>query len=200
MHWLMTSNETDLFAEEFKNLNLSSKEIVGKDFDDCSFENCNFNAISFKQCRFVGCSFKYCDLSLMSVLDSKFSDVRFEDCKIIGVDWTKAFWGSLTIRPMKFHKCVLNDSSFWGLNLSWMQLKECEAKEVDFREANLQKVDFDFTDFEKALFRNTNLTDANFTNARNFDIDIQTNKLKGAKFSRYEAVRLLGGLGIELVD
>jgi uncharacterized protein YjbI with pentapeptide repeats len=196
----MTSSKTDLFAEEFKNLDLSLQEIVGKDFDDCSFEDCNFSNILFKQCRFVGCTFYHCDLSLMRVLDSQFSDISFEDCKIIGVDWTKASWDSLTIRPMKFYKCVLNDSSFWGLQLEEMHIKECEAKEVDFREANLQKADFYATDFEKALFRNSNLTEANFVHARNFDIDIKANKLKGAKFSRYEALRLLGGLEIELVD
>ncbi len=194
----MISNETDLFAEEFKNLNLSFKEIIGKDFDDCSFEDCNFSHILFKQCRFVGCSFKHCNLSLMRVLDSQFSDVRFEDCKIIGVDWTKASWESLTIRPMKFHRCVLNDSSFWGLQLEGMFLRECEAKEVDFQETNLKKVDFYATDFEKALFRNSDLREANFADALNFDIDIKMSKLKGAKFNRYEAVRLLKSLGIEL--
>jgi len=196
----MTSSETDFFAEEFENLDLSSQEIVGKDFDDCSFEDCNFSHVLFKQCRFVGCSFKHCNLSLMRVLDSQFSDVLFEDCKIIGVDWTKALWDSLTIRPMKFYRCVLNDSSFWGLKLDEMHMKECEAKEVDFRESNLQKADFCATNFGKALFRNTNLSEVNFADARNFDIDIKQNELKGAKFSRYDAVRLLGGLGIELVD
>jgi len=44
------------------------------------------------------------------------------------------------------------------------------------------------------------LTGTDFTEATNYNIDIYFNEIKRAKFSRYEAVRLLNSLGIELVD
>jgi len=192
--------EEDNFAENYENLDLSGQEIVAKEFEDCTFTRCDFSSTVFKQCKFSDCTFKACDLSLISVLDSQFSACTFGDCKIIGVDWSKASWVALTQRTSQFKSCVLNDSSFWGLKLESLMISACEARDVDFREANLTEADFRDTDFTEALFRNTNLTKADFTHARNFNIDFRVNTLSGAKFSRYEAVRLLGGLGIILVD
>lgn len=78
-------------------------------------------------------------------------------------------------------------------------MKECRAKEVDFRSALLQNANFTGTDFKGALFGDTHLENANFTDVCNTQIDIRTNHLKGAIFSRFEALALLEGLGIVLV-
>lgn len=190
----------DNFAEAYHNLNLSGEEVLGKEFDDCTFLRCDFSHTSFKKCKFIACHFSHCNLSLMQVLDSQFNGCTFEDSKVIGVDWTKASWSALTQREPKFIRCVLNDSSFWGLKLEAIMICACEARDVDFREAMLKSADLSETDFKNALFRNTNLSEANLTHASNFDIDVRVNDIKGAKFSRYDAWRLLGGLDIELVD
>lgn len=79
-------------------------------------------------------------------------------------------------------------------------ISECRAKEVDFRSALLQQANFTATDFKGALFGGTYLENANFTNASNTQIDLRTNHLKGAIFSRFEALSLLEGLGIVLVE
>ncbi len=192
--------QEDNFAEVFEALDLSGQEISCTEFDDCTFSKCDLSHARFKQCKFLGCHFHFCDLSLMQVIDSQFNDCSFEDCKLIGVDWTKASWSALTQREPKFLRSVLDDSSFWGLKLESIMIRECEAREVDFREADLTKADLRDTDFMGALFRNTNLTEANLAHASNFDIDVRVNVIKGAKFSRYDAVRLLGGLDIILVD
>lgn len=192
--------EEDNFAENFENLDLSGQEIIAKEFDDCTFVKCDFSHTAFKQCKFITCHFSHCNLSLMEVLDSQFNGCCFEDCKLIGVDWTKASWSALTQRALKFKRAVLNDSSFWGLTLESIMISSCEARDVDFREANLSKSDLSDTDFTNALFRNTNLSQANFIHASNYDIDVRVNTIKGAKFSRHDVYRLLGGLDIEIVD
>ena len=79
-------------------------------------------------------------------------------------------------------------------------MKECRAKEVDFRNATLQNANFIGTDFKGALFANTHLEDANFTDSNNTLIDVRSNHLKGAVFSRYEALFLLETMGIVLAD
>lgn len=196
----MNEIEEDNFAESFKELDLSGQVIIGKEFDDCTFDKCDFSHTAFKNCKFITCHFLHCNLSVMQVLDSQFNGCSFEDSKVIGVDWTKASWSALTQRAPKFIRCVLNDSSFWGLELEAIMISGCEARDVDFRESNLKKANLCDTDFTNALFRNTIMIEANFTHASNFDIDVRVNDIKGAKFSRYEAIRLLGGLGIELVD
>jgi hypothetical protein len=50
------------------------------------------------------------------------------------------------------------------------------------------------------LFGKTNLVSADMTEALNYNIDLHENNIKNAKFSRYEAMRLLDCLEIELVD
>lgn len=192
--------EEDNFAEEYEDLNIRSKEFTKIEFDECIFRKCDFSSSSFINCIFTGCYFYNCDLSLIKILNTKFSDINFIDCKVIGVDWTKASWDSLVNKPIKFKNTVINSSSFYGLKLESMEVKDCEARDVDFREANLKESNFTCTDFQKSIFFNTNLTKVNFSYAQNFNIDIKNNILKGALFSRYEALTLLNGLEIEFID
>lgn len=79
-------------------------------------------------------------------------------------------------------------------------MKECRAKEVDFRNGTFLKADFSLSDFKGALFGNTHLEGSNFTDSSNTSIDIRSNYLKGAIFSRHEALFLLESMGIVLAD
>ena len=191
----------DCFAEEFKGISLHGSKITKAEFEDCTFVSCDFSETFFSSCRFVECHFENCNLSLMKLTSSKMSDVTFESCKMVGVDWTMADWKSLlSADPIRFIECILTDSNFLGLSLEGLVMKECRAKDVDFRNASLQKANFSGTDFKGALFQNTHLEYANFTEAQNTNIDIRTNNLKGTIFSRYEALFLLETMGIVLVD
>ena len=55
-------------------------------------------------------------------------------------------------------------------------------------------------DFYESLFDNTNLTGSDFSKAINYNIDINRNIIRKATFSRFEAIRLLYGLEIKLVN
>ena len=137
----------------------------------------------------------------MKLTSSKLSNVSFDSCKMIGIDWTMADWKSLlTAEPLKFKECILNDSNFFGLNLDELEMKECRAREVDFRNCSLKKSNLSQTDFKGALFESTHLEEANFTDTQNTHINILKNHVQGAIFNRYEALYLLETLGIELVD
>ena len=191
----------DCFAEEFKGVDLHGKKITKAEFEDCIFISCDFSETFFSSCRFIECRFENCNLSLMKLTSSKMSDVLFDSCKMVGIDWTMADWKSLlTAEPIKFIECILNDSNFFGLDLEGLVMKACRAKEIDFRNSSLKKANFSETDFKGALFENTHLEEANFTEAQNTHIDIRKNHLKGAVFSRYEALYLLETMGIVLVD
>jgi uncharacterized protein YjbI with pentapeptide repeats len=102
--------------------------------------------------------------------------------------------------PIKFYKSIVNDSSFYGLSLHDLVLEECKAHNVDFREGDFSHSNFSYTDLSGCFFGNTNLSAADFSEASNYDIDIYRNTITKAKFSRFEAVRLLDSLEIELVD
>lgn len=195
------SAEAIIHGETFTQLNCSGKQITGKEFDHCHFDACDFSDASFQQCEFTDCSFSHCNLNLLTVNNSKFMDIRFSDCKALAIDWSKAYWRGFTPgSPFTFQRCLLNSSSFYGLNQSRIVMEECRAHDVDFREADLSGASLTGTDLTNSLFGNTNLTAADFTDAINYDINLNNNTLKNARFSRHEAVRLLEYLGVQLVD
>jgi fluoroquinolone resistance protein len=188
-------------SEHLKGLKSSGKLLASKEYESCTFKDCDFSEVKFANCRFIDCTFTACNLSLVDVAGSSFRDVAFHECKAIGINWTKASWPKLMLSsPLKFHKCIINDSSFFGLNLEEIVMEECKAHDVDLREGNFSRANFSFTDFTNSLFGKTNLSGADMTEASNYNIDLHENNIRGARFSRHEAIRLLDCLEIELVD
>jgi uncharacterized protein YjbI with pentapeptide repeats len=200
----MTTQITDAkeyFAKHFVGIDLTGQSLAGKEFEGCEFKGCNFSETTLTKCNFLDCHFTDCNLSLIKIESSKFRGVILEQCKAVGVNWTRAAWPRLLLAaPLKFYKCILNDSSFFGLSLEELVLEDCKARDVDFREANLSGAKLSYADFANALFSRTNLSRADFAEAINYDIDVFNNEIKAAKFSRHEAIRLLDSLDIELID
>ena len=194
-------NSQSYYAKNFSKLSMPKAEVEGLEFEDCSFTECDFTEAVFKKCRFIECSFSECNLSVIKIGQSQFTDVSFEHCKLLGVDWTRATWSQLRLSAaLEFKHCVMNDSSFFGLSLDELKMTECKAHEVDFRNGSFRDSQFSYTDFTSSLFGKTDLTGADFTEALNYDIDVFDNKIEKAKFTRYEAVRLLNCLKVELFD
>jgi len=192
------SQYTDRYFEE---INLNSARLYSSQFSGCTFDNCSFVEAVFQDCRFLGCKFKDCDFSLLQVPGSTFSGTHFEDCKLIGINWTHGNWGAnLLQEPLSFNRCVLNHSTFIGLGLKEIQINDCIASDVDFREADLSQADFGGTDLSESLFSQTDLSKADMSRARNYNISPEENTLKGAKFSLPEAMSLLFSLDIKLID
>ena len=119
----------------------------------------------------------------------------------MGINWTEANWTAAKLGgPPGFFKCALNHSTFIGLSLKGIQIKDCTAIDVDFRDADLSQADFTGTDLAKSLFSKTNLTEADLSSARNYNIAPAHNILKQSKFSLPEAMSLLYNLDIILTD
>ncbi len=189
----------EYWSESFLGVDFSGMEVCDKEFDGCSFTECNFTEATFRTCNFVDCEFIKCNLSVVNIEYSKFSDVVFNESKLIGVNWTTVSWPGLALSaPIKLFKCIINDCSFLGLKLPELVIEECKAHHVDFRDGDFSNANFGYTDFTGSLFSNTNLSSVNFCEARNYDIDIYNNIIKRAKFTRFEAVSLLESLEIEL--
>tara|TARA_R110001592_G_scaffold319133_1_gene596495 strand:+ start:5082 stop:5489 length:408 start_codon:yes stop_codon:yes gene_type:complete len=132
---------------------------------------------------------------------STFADVCFRDSKLIGINWTKVAWpGLIFSSPIKFYNSILNDCSFYGLSLQDLVMEACKAHNVDFREGDFSNSNFTYAELSGASFVNTNLSGADFSEATGYDINIYQNTIKKARFSRFEAARLLDCLEIELVD
>lgn len=195
-------SDTRLYeGANFVDLNLENQSLDGIEFEYCVFKDCNFKEAHFDRCTFLDCRFVHCDLSLSRLGFSRFSEVGFEDCKLLALDWTKVSWSSFVPRSvLSFHRCQLSNSNFYGLSLAEIEMTECRAHDADFQEADLNASNFNETDFASSLFRNTDLSSANFCGAYNYSIDVQNNTVQGATFSRLEATSLLESLGIVLVE
>jgi fluoroquinolone resistance protein len=196
---IFKGNQESYIKQNFKEINLIKDKIELKEFDNCSFVDCNFSETTFYKCKFYECNFRNCNLSLIDLSHSSFYDTIFENSKVIGINWTKAHWTKVKLSsPLQFYKCSLNFSSFFGLYLREIVIEECIAEEIDLREADCELANFRQTDFLNSHFMKTNLKKADFTDAINYNIDVFSNFLKGAKFSFPEAMSLLNCLEIEL--
>lgn len=188
-------------SQAFRELDLAGQCLSGVEFEDCRFFQCNFSETHFERCNFVDCEFENCDLNLLNLGYSKLSEVVFRSCKLRGVDWGRVSWPRVLFSsPVEFSECLLDDSSFYGLALPDLTLEGCRLCRVDFREADLSGANLQGADLSKAQFSKTVLAKADFRGAENYSIDIFSNRIGAAKFSRYEAMSLLDSLDIELSD
>ena len=145
----------DYFEQPFNKLDLthtSPVTIADTQFEDCEFNDCDFSSATFTRCKFLNCSFNRCNLSLIKVPYSHFFEIDFVDCKIVGVDWTRATWPSFNLcSELIFTRCILNDASFFGLSLNELKLEECKLYEVDFREGDFSNSVMTYCDFTNSL-------------------------------------------------
>jgi uncharacterized protein YjbI with pentapeptide repeats len=195
------SSGTSYFDQSFVELNLNGLQIQSSQFENCIFNHCFFVDAEFNTCRFVNCEFIHCDLSLVRVPESVFISIRFENSKVIGINWTQADWEAAVLgKPLRFVNSALNHSTFIGVKLIDTHFLNCSVVNVDFRETNLSGTDFSGSDLDGSLFTNTNLKGADLSQGRNYAIDPGTNNLQGAKFSLPEAMSLLYNMDIELTN
>jgi uncharacterized protein YjbI with pentapeptide repeats len=195
----LTSDE--LVSEIFRGTDAAGQALHDKEFEDCGFNGCNFTDTAFTNCKFVDCTFTQCNLSNAKIGATRFANVEFIECKVLGIDWTRAAWPRVAAGALlQFRKSILNDATFLGLTLEETVIEDCKAHGVDFRDADFARSNFTGTDFRQALFGKTNLSEANFSGASNYAIDVFDNRIERARFSRDAALSLLESLGIELVD
>jgi uncharacterized protein YjbI with pentapeptide repeats len=182
------------YRETFANINLTKGEITGKEFENCMFENCSFVETILEKCIFTDCAFNSCILSAVKTNLSIFSEVKFHNSKVIGIDWTRA----QSIRSLEFQNCQLTYSNFKLLKLAHLKIIDCQATDMDFSGTDLTDASLENSDLTNTRFLNTNLFKTSFRKSTNYAIDFKTNKLKKTVFSLPEAISLLNTLDIIL--
>jgi uncharacterized protein YjbI with pentapeptide repeats len=180
------------FQETFSKLALTEETLYSKVFDECDFIDCVLIGCRFEKCRLLNCKFDKCDLSNIIPMNSEFREVKFTNCKAIGIDWTRAG----KIKELNFTECLLNYSNFRLLKLPETVIKKCEVKDADFIETDLKDSIFSSSNLENSIFFKTDLSGVDFTHATNYTIDVNNNKLKKTRFSLPEALSLLSNLDI----
>jgi len=189
--------ESEFSRKTFEGLDGRSQAVLHRSFDECAFIGCKFLEVDFTGSRFVDCAFLKCDLSLMRIKDCSFINAKFEESKLVGVNWTEALWPEKdSLNSIDFFNCILSQSTFSGLKLKKMKLMGCTASDADFAEADMAQSDCRKTDFSGSRFMHTDLSGADFRDAKNYVIHPGLNKLSKARFSFPEVMSLLFHLDI----
>ena len=199
----LSGDQNEYNALELKGASFRNDRLDHKVFTSCGFMKCSFREATFSYCKFNNCTFRHCDLSLVTLKECSFQNTIFEDTQMVGVNWIDTNLAQMKhvfAKPVDFIKCVLNHSTFMGLNLKNVRLTQCIARDVSFEEADLSHANCTFTDFTDSRFLHSNLTEADFTGATNYSIAASLNTLKKTKFSLPEAMSLLYNLDIVITE
>ncbi|WP_419421259.1 pentapeptide repeat-containing protein (plasmid) [Legionella sp. D16C41] len=192
-------SQNEFYSLTFSELRLENTELKNKIFENCKFEKSNFNEVKLTACKFVDCEFLSSNLSAAQLNNSSFSETIFADCKLMGINWTKAKWPLIRLAsPIQFYRSNISYSSFYALDLKELVIEECIAHDVDFREGNFSNGNFMLTDFANSHFMHTNLNSVSFLEAINYTINPTDNDIRKAKFSVPEVLNLLHSFQIEI--
>lgn len=156
----------------FYKLKLSEQHFKNIEFEECLFSDCDLSDTQLQNCKFINCTFEQCNLSMASFPNSYWFGVSFQDCKLIGIDWTRSTW-PIYHRDfeLRFQRCIMNDSSFFGLTLNELILDDCKLHDVDFREGDFAGSAMNGCDFTHSLFMRTNLQKVDFGESTNYAVD-----------------------------
>jgi len=178
---VITETELPALLEEQKG------ELSGYDFTEIDLTDANLKSAVFIECKFTGCN-----LSNVSLMNVVLRSVQFDNCNLMGVNWTEVRKGG----EFNFSGSKLDYGCFQSVDLRGVKFESCSVREADFAGANLSKASFNGCELSGTSFNNINAEKADFRNARNYFIDPKFAKLKEAKFSFPEAVVLLQAFGI----
>lgn len=164
-------------------------------YTGCRFVQCNFSRADFTGITFMECVFEGCDLSLAKVRGTAFRDVRFLDCKLLGLAFDQANPFLFSIRP---ERSMMDSTAFNGMDLRKMRFANCRLQGAHFSRTVLAEAVFEGCDLTDAVFDGTDLQRADLRTAHGFTIRPEANRLKGARFTSGNVHGLLAHYGVSV--
>jgi len=145
-----------------------------------TFTNSDFSKSNLRSYEFTDCIFNSCDFSMACFENILLTRVKFIDCKLLGVDFSKC---SKFAFSASFENCILNYCFFHKNNLKRTVFKNCILKEANFTETDLSSASLIECDLEGTVFESCNLEGCDFRTAFNYSIIPSENRMKRAVFS-----------------
>lgn len=170
---------------------LAPVEAIDTRFERIVFSGGTWRRWVLERCRVIGC-----DLSNLSFGDSALEGVRFEGCKLVGVNFQSA-------RQMAFDAefvgCSLRLARFGDFMVRGTIFEECDLRDADFSGADCRGVRFVDCDLSGALFDRTDLRKADLSTARGVALDPSANRIAGARINPAVAMDLARRQGFVVV-
>ena len=172
----------------FSQQNYTDNGLQKAEYDNCSFLGCNFESGYLSATSFIECEFIDCNLTNTKLKDTTFKDVTFTDCKLIGMPFYEC---NAFLLSVNFKKCNLDLAAFNNLKLLSTKFKDCSLQQTDFTYTDLTKSQFSNCNLKNVVFENTNLELVDFRTAYGINFNPNSNKMKGAIFSKSNIEGLL---------
>jgi uncharacterized protein YjbI with pentapeptide repeats len=185
------------YTEEktFDKNDFTQNPLIKGEYENCTFRSCDFSNSDLSDIVFMDCMFENCNLSMVTLTKTALREVRFIDCKMLGLHFANCNEIGLSVY---FERCNLNHSSFYKTKLKKTTFKNTKLNEVDFSASDLTGSLFDNCDLTRATFENTIVEKADFRTAFNYSIDPEKNRIKKARFTLGGIPGLLDKYDIEI--
>lgn len=180
----------------FKDCEFSDLDSELTIFDECEFDNCQFEKADFSGKRFMSCRFHQCNLSMANFNESALREVAFEDCKMIGIDFSKL---EALLFAIELKSCSMDFSVFSDMDLTKCVFDSSIFTESTFQNCDLSGLRFKHCSFLRAQFDSCNMQSSDLTEARDYIIDPERNNIIGAYFSHDKLQSLLMKYKINVV-
>ncbi len=175
------------------------RSVTDSEFLECTFVDSDLSDAPISMSRFIDCRFERCDLSLWKPVDTVFGACLFEDCRMLGIDWTLASWPQVPLHePNRFVRCDLSMGTFADLELGGVAFSECRLHETSFRFARMGDSDFDGSDCQVCDFHGADLSGARLVRVVGLAVDPLSTTLTGATIDAATGVAILESLGLKL--
>src|SRR5699024_4125962 len=151
--------DSAIYTDElFDRHNFSAGERFSGEYFSCTFRGCDFSNCDLSEAIFSNCCFHNCNWSMVGLNGTRLQDISFEDCKLVGVDFSVCSNFALSL---SFERCNLHLASFWDKKLPKTDFKRCECRETNFTGCVLTGSDFTGANLLQAIFEHTHLERAN---------------------------------------
>ena len=174
MEFLINDNKV------FDSVDYSEQLVTGREFQSCTFKRCDLSNSRFLNNKFLECVFDSCNLSMAHLQGSILNDVKFINCKILGVNFSEC---QSLLFTVEFEGCILDYASFMSKKMLNTQFIRTSLKETTFSLANIAGSVFDQCDLSGTVFNRTDLGGVNFATSFNYTIDPELNNIRKAIFS-----------------
>ena len=167
------------------------------EFEDCVFDHCRWLGTRVQNCRFNACTFDHCNFFRRGVqLYHHERCLAAEQCVPLHGVGRAAGQKRGVPAVWQNQNCAFRYNDFSGMALNGFDWTGAELQQCTFDDTRLAGASFYGVRLGGTRFTRCDLQKADLRTAEEYAIDLETNKLKGARFSFPDVVRLLDGTGI----
>lgn len=185
--------------QKFEQIKLKDEILEDMEFVDCEFVDCALENCKLIRCTFSNCKFYKCKSVNLQTEYSQIKNAEFSECHLVGLHWSElAPVGKFAEPISKIEDCCLKYNTFTEMDFRKFDFSGSEVSGSTFSDCGLVESNFKQCGLDGTEFLRCDIRKADFREASGYQIDIMSNKMKGARFSFPEVVSLLNVLEIKI--